>query len=135
MSYHRVRFPAFYNILGTCIIITSPEEITDHYANILKDLHKKKQTMKTEIRREKKNYHTNHLQTELKAAINQQKNTAPGEDTIHLQMIKNIYHQRHWSTYILDIYNKIWEKGEIPKNLETLHNNPLAEGGKWPKRC
>ena len=40
-------------------------------------------------KQKKKNYYTrNHLQTELKAAINQQNNTAPEEDTIHPQMIK-----------------------------------------------
>ena len=31
---------------------------------------------------------TNHLQIEMKAAIKQQKATAPGKGTIHLQMIK-----------------------------------------------
>ena len=62
-------------------IITSPDEIADtfadHYVDISKDQANQRET---EIKREKNN---NHLQTELKAAINQQKNTAPGEDTIH----------------------------------------------------
>ena len=31
---------------------------------------------------------------ELQAAINHQKNTAPGEKTVHPQMIKKNYHQR-----------------------------------------
>ena len=50
-------------------IITLPEKISntfaDHYANTSKDLRKKSKPGKTEIKREKKNYHTtNHLQTD-----------------------------------------------------------------------
>ena len=75
-------------------IITSSDEILDtfahHYANISKDLHKKNKPGKNrnKKREEELPYNKPFTDRELKAAINQQKNTAPGEDTIHLQMIK-----------------------------------------------
>ena len=50
---------------------------------------------------------------ELKVAINQQKNTVPGEDTIYPQIIKKIPPET--LKYLLDMYNKIWKRGEIPK--------------------
>ena len=62
-------------------IITSPDEIADYYANISKDLHKKSKPRKNRNNKREED-------RELKAAINQQKNTAPGEDTIPPQMIK-----------------------------------------------
>ena len=74
-------------------IITSPDEIEDYfvyyYANISKDLIREVNQGKKERGRMKKNYHKiNHSQTERKqqTAIKQQKNIAPGEDTIHPQM-------------------------------------------------
>ena len=66
--------------------------------------------------------------------MNQQKNTTPGEDTIHSQMIKTKLPPETLK-YLLDMYNKILEEGEITKNLEKRHNNTLAERGKRPKRC
>ena len=45
--------------------------------------------------------------------MNQQKNTAPGEDTIHPQMIKRL--PLETLTHLRDIYNKIWKEGKIPK--------------------
>ena len=42
----------------------------------------------------------------LKLAINQQKNTALGEDTIHPQMVKKLSPET--LKYLIDMYNKIW---------------------------
>ena len=36
--------------------------------------------------------------------------------------------------YLLDMYNKIWEEGEMPKSWKYYNNTP-AKGGKKPKRC
>ena len=51
--------------------------------------------MKSNLRKYKKRkkqddqpYNESFTKAELKAAIKQQKNTAPGEDTMHFQMIK-----------------------------------------------
>ena len=71
------------------------DTFADNYANISKDLYKKSKPGKN---RNKKRevvllYKKTFTDRELKASINQQKNTAPGEYTIHPQMIK-IYHQR-----------------------------------------
>ena len=90
-------------------IIPSPDEITDPFAshneNTSKDSHKKSEQGKTEIRGKKKNYHKNNLHTKLKAATNQKKNTAPGEDTIYPQMIKKMLSETLKN--LLDMYNKI----------------------------
>ena len=45
--------------------------------------------------------------------MNQQKNTTPGEDSIHPQMIKRL--PTETQTHLLDIYNKIWKEGKIPE--------------------
>ena len=77
-------------------IITLPDEITDtfadHYAKILIDLHKKGKPGKNRNKKREEELPNKKPFTdrELKAAINQQKNTTPGEDTIHLQMLKKI---------------------------------------------
>ena len=68
---------------------------------------------------------------ELKIAIKQQKNTAPGEDTIHPQMIKNLPPET--LKYLLDMYNKIWEEGEIPKTWKHATIIPLLKERKDPK--
>ena len=51
---------------------------------------------------------------ELKTVIKQQNNTAPGEDTNHPQIIKNLPPKT--LKYLLDMYNKFWEEGEIQYN-------------------
>ena len=62
---------------------------------------------------------------ELKVAINQQKNTAPGEHTIHPQMIKKTTTRD--TENLLDIYNNIWEKGKIPKIWKHAIITPLLK--------
>ena len=59
------------------------DTFADHYANISKDLHKKSKPGKNKNKKGEKELPYNKLFTgrELKAAIKQQKNTAPGEDT------------------------------------------------------
>ena len=59
-------------------------------------------------------------------------NTAPGEDAIYPQMIKRLPPET--LKYLLDMYNKIWDEGEVPKNLETRYNNTHDGGKKRPKR-
>ena len=57
--------------------------------NILKDLHKKSKPgkIRNKKREEELPYNKPFKDRELKATINQHKNTAPGEDNIYLQMI------------------------------------------------
>ena len=63
--------------------------------------------------------------------MNQQKNTTPGEDSIHPQMIKRLPPET--LIHLLDIYNKIWEEGEIPKTWKHATVIPLLKEGKDPK--
>ena len=63
----------------------------------------------------------------MKAAINQQKNTVPGEDTIHPLMIKKT------TTRDTDMYNKIWEEGEILKIWKHAIITSLLKEGKDQK--
>ena len=73
--------------------ITQPKEIAEtfveYYKEISQNTQRKQETKKKKIREKPDNYPYNETFTEkeLKTAINQQKNTSPGEDTIHPQMI------------------------------------------------
>ena len=77
-------------------IITSPDEnadtFADHFANIWKGPHKKSKPVKNKKMKKEEEVPYNKPFTErgLKAAIKQQKNTAPREYTIHPQMIKRL---------------------------------------------
>ena len=64
--------------------------------------------------------------------MNQQKNTTPGEDSIHPQMIKRL--PTETQMHLLDIYNKIWEEGKIPKTWKYAIVKPLLQEGKDPLR-
>ena len=99
-------------------IISTSDEIAEtfavHYTNISRDQNKERKQGNTEKGKKKKSYNTmNHSQKEVKSALNQQKNTTPGEDTIHPQMIKRLPPET--LMHLLDIYNKIWKEGKIPK--------------------
>ena len=52
------------------------------------------------------------------------KNTAPGENTIHPQMIKSI--SSEILKYLLDMYNKIWKEVEIPDTWKHATITPLT---------
>ena len=67
----------------------------------------------------------------MKAAINQQKNTAQGEDTIHPHMVKKLPSETLKNQ--LDMFNKILEEGEIPKSLKHAIITILLKEGKDPK--
>ena len=61
---------------------------------------------------------------ELKTAI-KQKNTASGEYTINPQMIKILLPQT--LKYLLDMYNKIWEREKYQKSGNTTITPLLKE--------
>ena len=116
-------------------MITSPDEIADtfadHYANMSRDLYKKSKPGKKRKKKEELPYNKPFTDRELKAAIKQQKNTALRKDTIHPQMIKRL--PLETLKYLLDMYNQIWENGEILNKWETCYNNAPAKRGKRPK--
>ena len=89
-------------------LITSPEEIADtfadHFANIWADLHKKSKPGKNK-EKEELPYSKPYTDRKLKAAIDQQKNTALGEDTIQIQII-NRKLPPETLMYMLDLFNK-----------------------------
>ena len=94
--------------------------MSDHYANISRDQNKERKTGKHRKRKKEEELSDNEpfTERELKSAMNQQKNTTPGEDSIHPQMIKRL--PQETLKHLLDVYNKIWEEGEIPKTGNTL---------------
>ena len=59
------------------------------------------------------------------------RNTEPGEDTIHPQMIKNLPPET--LKYFLDMYNKILEEREKPKTWKHATIIPLLKEGQDPK--
>ena len=67
---------------------------------------------------------------EMKAAI-KQKNTVPGEDIIHSHMIKRLPSET--MKYLLDLYNRIWEKGIIQNKWKSATITCLLKKEKDPK--
>ena len=117
--------------------ITSPVEITDtyanHCANISKDPNKKKKSGKHRKRKNEEDLPYNKLFTdkELKTAIKQQKNTTPREDTITSPNDKKLPPKR--LKYLLDMYNRIWKEGEIPKTWKHTTMTSLLKERKDTK--
>ena len=63
--------------------------------------------------------------------MKQQKDTSPGEDSIHTWMVKMLPPET--KRYILDLYNRIWMEGEIPNSWKSAIITPLLKEGKDPK--
>lgn len=65
---------------------------------------------------------------ELKIAINNSKNTAPGRDMISYSMLKNLPEVAFKA--ILDLYNHIWSEGILPKDWKSAIVIPIVKPGK-----
>ena len=62
--------------------------------------------------------------------MKQQKDTCAGEETIHPRMVKMVSTQT--KRYMLDLYNRIWMKGEMPNSWKSAIVTPILKEGKDP---
>ena len=68
---------------------------------------------------------------ELKIALNSKKNSAPGADTIHYEMLKQLPERNKYT--LLKLINKSWEKGELPIAWKESTITPLLKPNKDPQ--
>ena len=68
---------------------------------------------------------------ELKIALNSKKNSAPGADTIHYEMLKQLPEKNKFT--LLKLINKSWEKGELPITWKESTITPLLKPNKDPQ--
>jgi len=73
-------------------------------------------------------YNKTFTMCEIREAIGQCKDTAPGEDGISNQMIKHLPAEA--LTYILALYNRIWTEEEFPLKWKSAIVIPIAKEGK-----
>lgn len=66
--------------------------------------------------------------TEFEAALNQSKNTAPGNDNIPYELIRRL--PLNAQNTVLALYNKIWLEGEYPKLWKEAVIIPISKPGK-----
>lgn len=65
---------------------------------------------------------------ELEAALSGSKNTAPGPDNVHYELLRHLsLEAKH---VLLEIYNKIWTTGIYPDSWRLATVIPLLKGGK-----
>lgn len=67
---------------------------------------------------------------ELTTALDAVGDTAPGPDGIHYAMLKNL--SETGKTFLLDLLNRIFEDGELPKNWKLAYVIPILKEGKDP---
>lgn len=65
---------------------------------------------------------------EMKVAINNSKNTTPGKDMISYQMLKKLPVKA--LEILLEVINRIWNEGVLPKQWKTAVVLPLVKPGK-----
>lgn len=65
---------------------------------------------------------------ELKLVLSDCKGSSPGPDGIHYDMIKNLTNDGH--KILLELYNKIWMSGRLPKEWKTSTIIPIKKPGK-----
>ena len=108
--------------------------------NIRRPLQKNltKHTKETRKKKEESKGKTDHhpyneafKEEELKIAMKQQKDTSPGEDSIHPRMVKML--PPVTKRYILDLYSRIWMEGEIPNSWKSAIITPFLKEGKTQK--
>ncbi|CAG7727507.1 unnamed protein product [Allacma fusca] len=68
---------------------------------------------------------------ELKRAIKHTKNSAPGPDLVHIQMLKNMDYEN--LTQVLKLYNNIWKTHCIPNSWKEAIVVPILKPGKTPQ--
>jgi potassium voltage-gated channel Eag-related subfamily H protein 8 len=76
-------------------------------------------------------YNKNISFKELKTAIKKSKNTSPGPDHIHYQLLKHL--PESCLFILLNLLNRVWEGGEFPAPWTDATIIPIPKPGKDPK--
>ena len=77
-----------------------------------------------------KAHNSNFSMKELKTALNSKKNSAPGADTIHYEMIKQLPEKEKFT--ILKLMNRSWDEGKLPQQWKEATIIPLLKPNKDP---
>ena len=77
-----------------------------------------------------KAHNSNFSMKELKTALNSKKNSAPGADTIHYEMIKQLPEKEKFT--ILKLMNRSWDEGKLPEQWKEATIIPLLKPNKDP---
>ena len=75
-------------------------------------------------------YNANFTIKELKTALSKEKSTAPGGDTVHYDMLKQLNDKAKFQ--LLHLINKSWNKGELPTQWKESTIIPLLKPNKDP---
>lgn len=75
-------------------------------------------------------YNTDFTIRELSTALNKKKSTAPGGDTVHYDMLKQLPEKSKF--VLLKLLNKSWNEGELPTQWKESTIFPLLKPGKDP---
>ena len=75
-------------------------------------------------------YNANFTIKELKTALSKKKSTAPGGDTVHYDMLKQLNDKAKFQ--LLHLINKSWNKGELPTQWKESTIIPLLKPNKDP---
>ena len=81
-----------------------------------------------EVRNPPEYYNLPLTEEELHNALDNSRNTAPGKDQINFEMIKEL--PQNAKTYLLKIYNQIWNSNEFPNEWREAIIIPIAKPGK-----
>lgn len=65
---------------------------------------------------------------EINKCIKSNSNTAPGMDNIHYQMLSNL--PTNTTQHLLNIFNNIWQSGEVPEDWKNIIVVPFLKHGK-----
>lgn len=75
-------------------------------------------------------YNTNFTMRELKTALSKKKSTAPGGNTVHYDMLKQL--NDNGKFHLLRLINKSWNDGELPTQWKESTIIPLLKPKKDP---
>ena len=71
---------------------------------------------------------------ELKIVLNSKKSSAPGADTIHYEMLKQLPEKNKFT--LLKLINKSWEKGELAGHFKkAIRMLSMVYSRKWYQGC
>ena len=109
--------------------ISSENNLTQEF----KEIKEKEEQSQVNFQDEEEHYYNTPItESEFNHVLRNHKNTAPGEDKIVYQMIKNS--NKNTKEFILKFFNKIWVTGVIPKAWKHAIVIPILKPGKDPNQ-
>ena len=117
------------DIADTIAASFSMTSSSESYSDAFKHIRKQKESRKLNFYSNNNEYYNNNLTTsELIQSIELSKDTSPGPDSIHYQMLKHLPSES--LTLLLNLYNNIWNGGVFPDMWQKATVIPLVKPGK-----